>query len=137
VGECFFWYLPTRVVPDQRPLNGCVVCVSVCVRATSSVTLTETMCLSALRGGALSPGSPHGKGHFLGEGVNTWTTEACGSRHSQRYSQQQQWRVASGHQCCSNLQFLCLTLCMRHLSIAVVQSNDTAEITRSGNTQKL
>jgi len=29
VGECFFWYQPTRVVPDQRPLNGCVcVCVS-------------------------------------------------------------------------------------------------------------
>ena len=28
VGECFFWYWPTRVVPDQRPLNGCVcVCV--------------------------------------------------------------------------------------------------------------
>ena len=24
VGECFFWYWPTRVVPDQRPLNGCV-----------------------------------------------------------------------------------------------------------------
>ena len=23
MGECFFWYLPTRVVPDQRPLNGC------------------------------------------------------------------------------------------------------------------
>jgi len=21
---CFFWYLFTRVVPDQRPLNGCV-----------------------------------------------------------------------------------------------------------------
>ena len=21
VGECFFWYRPTRVVPDQRPLN--------------------------------------------------------------------------------------------------------------------
>jgi len=20
----FFWYRPTRVVPDQRPLNGCV-----------------------------------------------------------------------------------------------------------------
>jgi len=28
-GECFFWYRPTRVVPDQRPLNGCV-CVCVC-----------------------------------------------------------------------------------------------------------
>ena len=24
VGECFFWYRPTRVVPDQGPLNGCV-----------------------------------------------------------------------------------------------------------------
>ena len=22
MGECFFWYRPTRVVPDQRPLNG-------------------------------------------------------------------------------------------------------------------
>ena len=30
VGECFFWYRPTQVVPDQRPLNGCVcVCVIV------------------------------------------------------------------------------------------------------------
>ena len=26
VGECFFWYRPTRVVPDQRPLNGCCCC---------------------------------------------------------------------------------------------------------------
>ena len=32
VGECFFWYRPTRVVPDKRPLNGCV-CVCACVRA--------------------------------------------------------------------------------------------------------
>jgi len=24
VGECFFWYRPTRVVPDKGPLNGCV-----------------------------------------------------------------------------------------------------------------
>jgi len=29
VGECFFWYWPTWVVPDKRPLNGCVcVCVT-------------------------------------------------------------------------------------------------------------
>ena len=30
VGECFFWYRPTRVVPDQRPLNGrrCCCCSS-------------------------------------------------------------------------------------------------------------
>ena len=26
VGECFFWYRPTRVVPDKRPLNGCCCC---------------------------------------------------------------------------------------------------------------
>ena len=30
VGECFFWYWPTRVVPDQRPLNGrCCCCNNV------------------------------------------------------------------------------------------------------------
>jgi len=34
VNECFFWYRPTRVVPDQRPLNGCV-CVCVCVAVGS------------------------------------------------------------------------------------------------------
>jgi len=30
VGECSFWYRPTRVVPDQRPLNGrcCCCCYS-------------------------------------------------------------------------------------------------------------
>jgi len=27
VGECFFWYRPTRVVPDQRPLKKVVVVV--------------------------------------------------------------------------------------------------------------
>ena len=26
MGECFFWYWPTRVVPDQRPLNGRCCC---------------------------------------------------------------------------------------------------------------
>ena len=32
MGECFFWYRPTRVVPDKRPLNGCLcVCVCVCL----------------------------------------------------------------------------------------------------------
>ena len=28
MGECFFWYQPTRVVSDHGPLNG-FVCVSV------------------------------------------------------------------------------------------------------------
>ena len=37
MGECFFWYRPTRVVPDQRPLNGrCCCCSSV---AFSALTL--------------------------------------------------------------------------------------------------
>ena len=33
VGECFFWYRLTRVVPDNfhRAVNGCVLCVCVCV----------------------------------------------------------------------------------------------------------
>ena len=42
MGECFFWYQPTRVIPDQRPLNGCV-CVCVCnvvgIGAFSALTL--------------------------------------------------------------------------------------------------
>ena len=29
IGNCFFWYWSTRVVPDKRPLN--VLCVCVCV----------------------------------------------------------------------------------------------------------
>jgi len=36
VGECFFWYQPTRVVPNKRPLNGCV-CVGVCISSSSTV----------------------------------------------------------------------------------------------------
>ena len=36
MSECFFWYRPTRVVPDKRPLNGCVcVCMRVCVCVTT------------------------------------------------------------------------------------------------------
>ena len=29
MGECFFWYRPTRVVPEERPLNSCVCVASV------------------------------------------------------------------------------------------------------------
>jgi len=51
LGECFFWYRPTRVVPDKRPLNGCVcvclsVCLSVCVCVCLSVSLS--LCLSVI-----------------------------------------------------------------------------------------
>ena len=41
VGECFFWYRPTRVVPDKRPLNGCVrACVRACVCCCCWLKLT-------------------------------------------------------------------------------------------------
>jgi len=36
VGECFFWYRPTRVVQDKGLLNGCVcVCVCWCSEVTN------------------------------------------------------------------------------------------------------
>ena len=31
MGESSFWYRPTRVVPDQRPLNGRCCCCCCCV----------------------------------------------------------------------------------------------------------
>jgi len=40
VGECFFWYRPTRVVLDQRPSNCCVcVCVLLAVTMANSLLL--------------------------------------------------------------------------------------------------
>ena len=41
MGECFFWYRPTRVVPDQRPLNDCV-CVCVCDSSIDCGTVVAT-----------------------------------------------------------------------------------------------
>ena len=29
MGECFFWYQPTQVVPAQRPLNSCIYVTAV------------------------------------------------------------------------------------------------------------
>ena len=41
MGECLFWYRPTRVVPDQRPLNGrCCCCF--CVLKIKHVTAGNT-----------------------------------------------------------------------------------------------
>jgi len=34
--ECFFWYRPTRVVPEQRPLNGCCCVVVMVVQSALS-----------------------------------------------------------------------------------------------------
>ena len=52
MGECFFWYQPTQVVPDKRLLNGCVY-VCVCVRACVVITflmltiyISEFLCMS-------------------------------------------------------------------------------------------
>ena len=39
MGECFFWYQPTWVVPDKGPLNGCVC---------SSVTVSGCFCQGQL-----------------------------------------------------------------------------------------
>ena len=39
VGECFFWYRPTSVVPDKGPLNGCVLCFGGC--RSASITASD------------------------------------------------------------------------------------------------
>ena len=47
MGECFFWYWSTRVVPDQRPLNGCVCvceCVCECVCVCVIIGTTDILC---------------------------------------------------------------------------------------------
>jgi len=41
VGECFFWYRPTRVVPDQRPLNGRRCCC--CCRTSCSYIVMQQL----------------------------------------------------------------------------------------------
>jgi len=42
VGESCFWYRPTRVVPDQRPLNGRVIVkVPLCADTTTNVAVIE------------------------------------------------------------------------------------------------
>ena len=45
VGECFFWYRPTRIVPDQRLLNGCVC---VCARARALLVMLTWSCSLAM-----------------------------------------------------------------------------------------
>ena len=49
MGECFFWYQPTRVVPDQRPLNGCM---RVCVHTPDfcSHMVKKSSCLKTISG---------------------------------------------------------------------------------------
>ena len=47
MGECFFWYWPTRVVPDKGPKQLCV-CMRACVRACVCVCLAELMHLILL-----------------------------------------------------------------------------------------
>jgi len=49
--ECFFWYRPTRVVPEQRPLNGacCSVGTGGNYKRCSVCTVTRH-CITLLRG---------------------------------------------------------------------------------------
>jgi len=44
VGECFFWYRPTRVVPDQRPLNGRCCCCCFSRRVKLKTFRRRTLC---------------------------------------------------------------------------------------------
>ena len=39
MGECFFWYRPTRVVPDQRPFKW--LCVCTCLQIVPQHTITD------------------------------------------------------------------------------------------------
>jgi len=48
VGECSFWYRPTRVVPDQRPLNGRCCCC--CILLNSGSDLSFGCCNEAWTG---------------------------------------------------------------------------------------
>jgi len=52
VGECFFWYRRTRVVPDQRPLNSrCCCCMCACVflcRIVFIITFINVVLLTVL-----------------------------------------------------------------------------------------
>ena len=46
MSECFFRYRPTRVVPDQKPFNGCVfVCHSVGLELSVGDAIEETVSL--------------------------------------------------------------------------------------------
>ena len=49
MGECFFWYWPTRVVPDKGPLIVCV-CVCVCARVAllTMIAVFQAVVLSTL-----------------------------------------------------------------------------------------
>jgi len=49
VGECFFWYRPTQVVPDERQLNG-GVCVCVCNSEGSSAFSALTLLVGRQKG---------------------------------------------------------------------------------------
>jgi len=43
-GECFFQYRPTRVVPDQRPLNGCSCCYCTDCLFQDASSFNESCC---------------------------------------------------------------------------------------------
>jgi len=48
VGECFFWYRPTRVVPDKRPLNGCVCVLTKLSQKQFSLSICQTSVISGV-----------------------------------------------------------------------------------------
>ena len=43
MGESSFWYRPTRVVPDQRPLNGRCCCCCCCCQCLAYLSNTHPL----------------------------------------------------------------------------------------------
>ena len=54
LGEFFFWYRPTRVVPDKGPLNGCVCVISTAMQAAYNTDSRSMSPLKSVRAESLS-----------------------------------------------------------------------------------
>ena len=82
VGECFFWYRPTRVVPDKGLLSWCQTVCTFTVRTHTHTRVTPTWRLEAVWCSQLSEAASSGStrqtwftgpGHFTGPTHNGQT----------------------------------------------------------------
>ena len=82
VGECFFWYRPTRVVPDKGLLSWCQTVCTFTVRTHTHTRVTPTWRLKAVWCSQLSEAASSGStrqtwftgpGHFTGPTHNGQT----------------------------------------------------------------
>ena len=118
MGECFFWYRPTRVILDQRPLNGCVcvrcvctvcVCVCVCVCKNdnfyASVFTVIVSCYSCSVHGIHLPHTHPFYGPFSG---TTWVSQYQKGKTNLDFTEARdsewQWHQLGHMQICNSLQ---------------------------------